>query len=265
MKKSLFGVVLVLVLAGMSLADGGIVKKRLPPYEYGRVVIDNFSTGQGLPPVIFDHWSHRTMVTCRVCHVDVGFTMQAGGTGIRAADNRQGRFCGACHNGKAIFEGKPLFAACAEGPAAETGETCGLCHRAGEEPEMVDKFYRFAAGMPKERFGNGIDWQAAEERGLIDPQVFIAGISLRESVETIREDFTLEAGVAGIPTIIFSHKKHTAWNGCSTCHPQLFLGVRKGATKYSMIELFQGKYCGVCHDKVAFPQKDCQRCHTDPV
>jgi c(7)-type cytochrome triheme protein len=32
-----------------------------------------------------------------------------------------------------------------------------------------------------------------------------------------------------------------------------------------MIEIFDGKYCGVCHGKVAFPNLDCQRCHSQPV
>ena len=68
-----------------------------------------------------------------------------------------------------------------------------------------------------------------------------------------------------MPAIIFSHKKHTVWNGCELCHPEIFVGVKKGATKYSMVEIFDGKYCGVCHTNVAFPLLDCQRCHTEPV
>jgi c(7)-type cytochrome triheme protein len=43
------------------------------------------------------------------------------------------------------------------------------------------------------------------------------------------------------------------------------VGVSKGATKYSMVEIFEGKYCGVCHGTVAFPNIDCQRCHVKPV
>ena len=32
-----------------------------------------------------------------------------------------------------------------------------------------------------------------------------------------------------------------------------------------MAEIYEGKYCGVCHVHVAFPLLDCQRCHTKPV
>jgi c(7)-type cytochrome triheme protein len=68
-----------------------------------------------------------------------------------------------------------------------------------------------------------------------------------------------------MPDIIFSHAKHTVWNGCELCHPEIFVGVKKGATKYSMVEIFEGKYCGACHVTVAFPLIDCGRCHTRPV
>jgi c(7)-type cytochrome triheme protein len=81
----------------------------------------------------------------------------------------------------------------------------------------------------------------------------------------IQKDFSLEPKVEGMPQIVFSHKKHTVWNGCEVCHPEIFAGVKKGLTKYSMPEIFEGKYCGVCHGKVAFPLLDCQRCHTKPV
>ena len=119
--------------------------------------------------------------------------------------------------------------------------------------------------FPKERFGNGIDWEKAEADGHIKPLDFLEGVSIPRKSLTVQKDFSLDTKVEGMPAIIFSHKKHTVWNGCEVCHPEIFIGVKKGATKYSMIEIFDGKYCGVCHGKVAFPTLDCQRCHTKPV
>jgi hypothetical protein len=29
-----------------------------------------------------------------------------------------------------------------------------------------------------------------------------------------------------------------------------------------MSDFYEGKFCGACHLKVAFPLLDCQRCHT---
>src|SRR5574340_658692 len=86
-----------LLFAGPSPASGqtGIKKKRPRPQEYGRVVINTANAERyGLGPVQFDHWLHRTKATCRVCHVDIGFAMKAGGTGIRAEDNMAGYYCG---------------------------------------------------------------------------------------------------------------------------------------------------------------------------
>ena len=81
----------------------------------------------------------------------------------------------------------------------------------------------------------------------------------------MQKDFALSPRLVGMPGIIFSHRKHTVWNGCELCHPEIFVGVRRGVSQYTMVENFEGKYCGICHLKVAFPLLDCQRCHTEPV
>jgi hypothetical protein len=44
----------------------------------------------------------------------IGFAMQAGATGINAADNMRGYYCGACHNDKMIFDGETAFGACSK-------------------------------------------------------------------------------------------------------------------------------------------------------
>ena len=60
-----------------------ISAKQYPPaYSYGSVVLNNYSRKAGVLPVIFDHWNHRTMFTCRLCHIDIGFAMQAESTRI---------------------------------------------------------------------------------------------------------------------------------------------------------------------------------------
>src|SRR5512137_1062661 len=98
MKKYLV-VLVLLVGASLAWAQGGVKKKKPLPSEYGRMIISNFSQQSGMPPVVFDHWVHRSMFTCRLCHVDIGFAMSAGATKIRAADNMNGIYCGTCHNG----------------------------------------------------------------------------------------------------------------------------------------------------------------------
>lgn len=265
MRKFILALLLVVCAAGIALAQPGVKKKRPLPHEFGRVVIDNFSAKKGLAPVVFDHWLHRAKFTCRLCHVDLAFGMKAGASAIKAADNISGYYCGACHNGKRSFEGRPVFAACATDYTAQETKRCDRCHSLGKSVQREYDFSKFTAGLPRERFGNGINWEKAEEDGKIHLVDFLEGVSIKRKSLEVQKDFSLGAKTAGMPDIIFSHRKHTVWNGCELCHPEIFVGVKKGATKYSMVEIFDGKYCGVCHVNVAFPLLDCQRCHTKPV
>ena len=253
---------LVFLCVGLALGQGGIKKKRVKPHLYGRVMIDNFSSKVGLAPVAFDHWLHRANATCRVCHIDIGFAMEANGSEIRSTDNMEGYFCGTCHNGTTLYKGEPLFKACSKESAESDVAECQRCRNNGETPEVAMKFRQFIKKLPKDRQGNGIDWEEAEAKGLVSPTDYIEGLSVPGPDMAEVADFELSSKIEGMPDIIFSHEKHTVWNGCEVCHPEIFLGVKKGATTYSMIDLFEGRYCGVCHDTVAFPQTDCQRCHT---
>jgi c(7)-type cytochrome triheme protein len=267
MKRFVFFSVLcaVLFLAGVVIAQTGVKKKRPLPYEFGRVTMNNFSESAKIPGVAFDHWVHRARFTCRVCHVDIGFGMKAGTTNVRAADNMKGFYCGTCHNGRMSVNGKKLFEACSQKVSRADFERCARCHSLGREVKLENDFTTFAQKLPKERFGNGIDWEKAENSGLIKPSDFIEGVSIKRPPLKINPDFELNPQVQGMPDIIFSHKKHTVWNGCELCHPEIFVGIKRGQTKYSMTEIFSGKYCGVCHVSVAFPLIDCQRCHAKPV
>ena len=265
MKRTLFLLSLVFILAAVANAQTGVKKKRALPHEYGRAVINNFSEKAGLAPVVFDHWLHRAKFTCRLCHVDVGFAMKTGTTGIKASDNINGYYCGACHNGRTEVDGKQVFKACAKTPGAEEKGRCQRCHSQGTNPKPEYGFQAFAGHLPRERFGNGIDWEKAEHDKLIQPKDYLEGVSFKRQSLTAQKDFALGAKLEGMPDIIFSHKKHTVWNGCELCHPEIFVGVKKGTTRYTMVDLFEGKYCGACHTSVAFPMLDCQRCHTKQV
>lgn len=264
MKYFIAVLLIIAVSVGLALAQGGVKKKRPQPPEYGRVVIANNSERAGMAAVVFDHWVHRMQFTCRVCHVDVGFAMKAGQTGIRAADNIKGFYCGTCHNGKMTVGNRKVFESCAK-VNAEQGKTCERCHSQGKNVKKEHDFYVATEKFPKERFGNGINWEKAEADGLVKSIDYIEGLSIKRKALALPKDFELTTKVAQMPEIIFSHKKHTVWNGCEVCHPEIFVGVKRGETKYSMVEIFNGKYCGVCHISVAFPLLDCQRCHTKQV
>lgn len=252
--------ILITFLCLLISADEARARMVIKPQEYGRVIIANYSGRAGLAPVVFDHWLHRAQFTCRLCHVDIGFAMQADATKITAATNKQGFYCGACHNGKRRFNGKTIFASCSEGALLKDAG-CERCHSQNKKVIKELDFNVFAAKMPKKAFGNGIDWEAAESSGLINPVDFIEGVSMQRTSIKAQKDFSIEANVTWISPVIFSHKKHAVWNGCEVCHPDIF-PVKKGAAKYTMFEIDDGKYCGVCHDKVAFPLVACERCHS---
>jgi len=74
--------------------------------EYGDVVINNYSDSAGMRPVVFPHWFHRIRFRCKVCHADLGFKFKAGGNDINMYKIIEGKFCGACHNGKVAWSVK---------------------------------------------------------------------------------------------------------------------------------------------------------------
>jgi c(7)-type cytochrome triheme protein len=240
-------------------------RRRPPPQEYGRVVLDNHSSKSKMAPVVFDHWLHRARYTCRVCHVDIGFAQQAGATDIRAADNAKGMYCGACHDDRTRTDGGGrVFGACST-PINPGLPSCARCHQDGSGSRREYDFTAFTKDLPRGRFGNGVDWELAETKGLVKPVDFVERVSIKRQAISAQKDFALSGKLAGMPDIIFSHAKHTVWSGCEGCHPDIFVGVKKGATKYTMVDIFQGRSCGVCHASVAFPTIDCQRCHSKPV
>lgn len=248
------------------LAAGAAEARNLPvPHEYGKVIIRNHSGRAGLAPVQFDHWLHRALYTCRLCHVDIGFAMQANATNITGESNEKGYYCGACHNGKMPFKTGKVFRACDLKQPPGDRSPCERCHSVGKKIKKEYEYAVFTANYPRRVYGNIVDWEEAEAQKLIAPIDFLEGISIRRPVLKAQEDFSLTSRSNWVSDILFSHKKHTIWNGCELCHPEIFPSSKKGTVQFSMLLVSEGQYCGVCHTKVAFPLFDCQRCHKSPV
>jgi c(7)-type cytochrome triheme protein len=69
--------------------------------------------------------------------------------------------------------------------------------------------------------------------------------------------FTYSSG--GFPAK-FNHESH-AKLGCRECHSGIF-PMKKGGSRITMDAMYQGRYCGACHDgKKAFSSSDCGKCH----
>ncbi|NJD36378.1 MAG: hypothetical protein FIA96_16380 [Betaproteobacteria bacterium] len=111
---------------------------------------------------------------------------------------------------------------------------------------------RDAVGFP--------DWMAALRSGAIAPR---AGHSPAATMNVLDLDVTMK-NTKEMPHVRFPHQSHTLWLDCSNCHPVPFI-PKAGANPISMSEIFRGRYCGMCHDRVAFITFfSCDRCHSVP-
>lgn len=214
-----------------------------PSNRYGNLLISRLSDQYGKPWVTFSHWSHRLRYTCRVCHFELGFEMQVNATEITEEKNKNGELCGACHNGSIAF--------------GHTEDNCSKCHN-GNVVFGEDKFKELAS-LPEARFGNRVDWTKALKKRLIKPVQSILNDDYAPM--PFKGVLMMRAETANISPAVFPHKIHNQWLDCANCHPDIFNIKRKTTEHFQMKYILQGKFCGVCHLKVAFPINDCMRCH----
>lgn len=115
------------------------------------------------------------------------------------------------------------------------------------------------AGLPTDVRGT-VDWMHALRTGQIQPRAALSGESRMEILDM---DIVMK-NTREMPHVRFPHRSHTEWLACSNCHPALF-ETRAGAASITMNDIFRGRYCGVCHDRVAFITFfACDRCHSVP-
>ena len=146
------------------------------------------------------------------------------------------------------------------GKMARMGDPTGTASDAykygqGEPPKALA-----GVGLPKDKFGL-IDWMAIVNEGIIKPRGSIKpGVPEMPPFDmnvliTAKGDF--------VNDVMFPHKAHTYWLKCENCHTGIFI-MAKGKNKMTMQGIVEGKWCGRCHGKVAFPLTDCNRCHQTP-
>ena len=118
--------------------------------------------------------------------------------------------------------------------------------------ESMSDFPRDSAGI--------IDWVKALDEGLVTPRKGLLG---EEQMFPVDFDVIFR-NTGSMPYVKFPHRAHTIWLTCSNCHSKIFIPQR-GGNPVTMSAIIEGKYCGVCHGKVAFPPtKNCGRCHSIP-
>ena len=121
-----------------------------------------------------------------------------------------------------------------------------------EPSEGMKDFPRDNAGI--------INWVKVLNEDLIEPRQSLTG---EQTMFPIDFDIIFK-NTGSMPNVRFPHLPHTQWLTCANCHPAIFL-PQKGGNPITMSAIIQGKYCGVCHGKVAFPPTmNCGRCHSVP-
>lgn len=115
------------------------------------------------------------------------------------------------------------------------------------------------ANLPKDNLGFP-DWMLSLKNRSIEPR---AGLAPGATMDVLDLDVIMK-NTKQMPFVRFPHNSHTVWLDCSNCHPKLF-EARAGANKIEMADIFRGKFCGTCHDRVAFVTFfSCHRCHSVP-
>lgn len=245
---SVFFLLLLLILAPESKGQFWKLPSLLPAHEYGNILINRTSEENNIKPATFSHWIHRQKHTCRVCHFELEFNFQVNTTEITEAANLAGMYCGAasCHDGETVF--------------GHEEPHCEKCHN-GKRNYGTEKFFELSR-LPESKFGNGIDWVKALNKGMIKPDSYLM---IKPSLDgvTFKEKLILEAEMLNIPPAIFPHEIHIQWLDCNNCHPDIFTIKKKTTIHFSMGKILNSKFCGVCHLSVAFPMNHCKRCHPE--
>jgi c(7)-type cytochrome triheme protein len=121
--------------------------------------------------------------------------------------------------------------------------------------DKVTAYAELVAMLPKD-VADALDWDAALQQGLIAP------VTSLTPGESGLQDADMEVDLKGPMPVKFAHAPHTKWLACENCHTDIF-EMAAGTAEITMDDLNGGKYCGVCHGKVAFETTACARCHPD--
>ena len=143
--------------------------------------------------------------------------------------------------------------------ARRTVETGDFYDSGNPDRGKLQAYSAAVARLPKD--ANGFpDWMQALREKKIGPKASLLGAG---EMRVLQLDVIMR-NTKDMPYVRFPHESHTQWLDCGNCHPQPF-EPRAGAAKITMTDIFRGRYCGMCHDRVAFITFfSCQRCHSVP-
>lgn len=112
--------------------------------------------------------------------------------------------------------------------------------------------------LPRDQY-DLVDWAKSVKDNIISP------IGTLDGSDEVKRDepgpLIIKSKMKVMTNVLFPHDVHTYWLDCKNCHPSIFAEKHEGTKDLSMMAIFQGKFCGRCHNKVAFRLRECYRCH----
>ncbi len=256
------------------------------------IAADQIFTGilytKPLESVIFSHQDHvRKGLSCSTCHSGL-FEMEA----LNVQKNKdftmdslyQGKYCGACHNGKKAFASDTQCARCHVGSFAKaTGKdipaykisvvlgapdkgvafnhdshvkkaTCRDCHSSLFKPEEGADKIRMADHSRKRFCFTCHDRQGKKAFSSSD-----CSRCHQKSMPAPQEPIKFGEGNKAVT---FKHESHQFKSGCQACHPKIF-AFRKGTAKIDFDDHLNRQLCFTCHSQKGSAFYDCNRCHMD--
>ncbi|MBF0329743.1 MAG: cytochrome C [Nitrospirae bacterium] len=227
------------------------------------------SMGKGKFAVSFKHEPHTKSLGCSACHSSL-FEMKKGRNKISFADHSTNKYCYRCHNGQMAF----------------SYDDCNKCHAKISLPASIN----FGKGDTAVKFSHD-NHKAMAKCSDCHNKVFQMkkGSSKITFADHSANKFCyschngqkassaddcakchakktpmpqpLNYKPSGAGPVIFSHDFHANMFKCAECHPKLFV-TKKGASKMNMGDIYQGKFCGACHNgKAASEATQCDKCH----
>ncbi len=156
----------------------------------------------------------------------------------------------------------PVMVSGITGQCAGTGAPGGVAgeaYKAGlsEHPIALEE-----SQLPKDRFGL-IDWADSIKSGAVKPLGSLD--PKKKETPPFDMDVVVYTKSQFMPDVIYPHKIHTMWLTCTNCHPKIFpMNAKQANAMMTMPAIAAGEFCGKCHNRVAFPLSDCERCHIKP-
>ena len=144
--------------------------------------------------------------------------------------------------------------------AAKAARERGSTEEAELPAEKAETWEEVAKLLPKDAAGH-VDWTQAVKAGAIVPR---AGLTPKSPEQAVMDmDVDLASSRSKLFSVTFPHAAHTRWLSCANCHPAIFpLRSQEQPTVITMAKNLEGRYCGVCHGRVAFGfEGRCARCH----